>query len=164
MSQPNFPRVVFGFLTVRPTQSDGVRGGYLLTTEHGRPIEFHYTSEVRLRGPQRILFGVRVEEFLEVDLVALPLIERQSVVPSVVVVDRPALLELRTRIPAPVVCLGPSDDPNQPWSVQVHSTQPADHPEYTKAVDFAPPNFDWLEPFERLTVALSEIRETNLAA
>jgi len=164
MSQPNFPRVVFGFLTVRPTPNDGMRGGYLLTSEHGRPIEFHYTSEVRLRGPQRILFGVRVEEFLEVDLVALPLTERQSVVPSVVVVDRPALLELRTRIPASVVCLGPSDEPNLPWSIQVHATQPADLQEFQKAVDFAPPNFDWLEPFERLSAALSEIRETNLAA
>jgi hypothetical protein len=164
MSEPNLPRVVFGFLTVRPTANDGFRGGYLLTTEYGRPVEFHYTSEVRLRGPQRILFGARIDEFLEVDLLALPLTERQTMAPSVVVVDRLALLELRTRIPAPVVCLGPSDEPNTPWTVHTHSTQPNDRTEFDNAVEIAPPNFDWLEPFERLSAALTEIRETNIAA
>jgi len=164
MSQPHPTRVVFGFLTVRPTPTDGLRGGYLLTTQHGRPLEFHYTAEVRLRGPQRILFGARVDEFIEVDLLALPLTERQSAAPSVVVVDRLPLLELRTRIPAPVVCLGPSDDPIAPYSIQVHPTQPADHAEFLNAVELAPPAFDWLEPFDRLTAALSELRDVRPAA
>jgi hypothetical protein len=164
MSQPNQPRAVFGFLTVRPTPTDGLRGGYLLTTEHGRPIEFHYTAEFRLRGPQRLLFGARVDEYVEVDLLALPLTERQSVPPCVVLVDRPSLLELRSRVPAPVVCLQPSDDSERPWNVLVHDAFSDDRLEFQNAVDLAPPRFDWLEPFDRLTAALAEIRDPRLAA
>jgi hypothetical protein len=161
-SQP--PQIVFAFLTVRPTPDGGFRGGYLLTTQHGRPIEFHYTSDMRLRGPQRLLFGERIDEFVEVDLIAVPLVERQSVTPTVVVVDRTTLLELRTRIPAPVACLGPSDSQGSKWSLRVHSTQPDDEPEFLNIVALAPPNFDWLEPFDRLAAALAEIRETRIAA
>jgi hypothetical protein len=164
MNPPSQPRVVFGFLTVRATPTDGIRGGYLLTTQYGRPLEFHYTAEVRLRGPQRLLFGARVDEFVEVDLLAVPLTERQSSAPCIVVVDRPALLELRSRVPAPVVCLGPSDDSSALWSVQVHEAQSTDHAEFLNAVEIAPPRFDWLEPFERLGAALAELRDGRQAA
>ena len=158
------PQVVFAFLTIRSTPDGGLRGGYLLTTQHGRPIEFHYTSEMRLRGPQRLLFGERIDEFVEVDLMAMPLIERQTSTPTIVVVDRVQLLELRTRIPAPVVCLQPSDFEDAKWNALVHSTQPDDDAEFRSVVALAPPNFDWLEPFDRLAAALGEIKETRLVA
>ena len=161
-AQPS--QVVLAFLTVRPTSDDAVRGGYLLTTRHGRPIEFHYTADLRLRGPQRLLFGSRIEEFLEVDLLAMPLVERQSAAPNIIVVDRPALLELRTRIPAPVVLLEPSDAAEQPWAARAHPTCEGDYLEFRAILDLTPPNFDWLEPFERLGAALGEVRETRLAA
>jgi hypothetical protein len=156
--------MVLGFLTVRPTADQTLRAGYLLTTPYGRPIEFHYTADFRLRGPQRLLFGAKIDEYVEVDLLAVPLVERQSVAPRIVVVDRPALLELRTRIPAPLVLLEAASDADLRWNVTTHSSAPQDREEFEAIRELAPPNFDWLEPFERLTAALAETREQRSAA
>lgn len=156
--------MVLAFLTVRPTADQTFRAGYLLTTPYGRPIEFHYTADFRLRGSQRLLFGTKIDEYVEVDLLAVPLVERQSVAPRIVVVDRPALLELRSRIPAPLVLLEPSNEGDQRWKVTTHASAPDDREEFDAIRDLSPPNFDWLEPFDRLSAALAETREQRSAA
>lgn len=104
MSTGNKP-VVLGFLTVRATERAGWRGGYLLTTEYGRPIEFHFTSEVRLSKQQQLLFGKDVESYLFAEVIGKPMTDRQVTAPRLIAVDHAALLELRRLIPAPVVHL-----------------------------------------------------------
>jgi hypothetical protein len=167
--------VLLGFLAVRKTSADagraspadGVRGGYLITTEYGRPVEFHYTTELRLSGPQRLLFGGAAPEYLHLDLIAVPLTEKQTVAPQIVFVDSPSLLELRTRIPAPVVCISPSSIVGgdgkhfAPVSARCHPEHLGDATIFERLRELAPSQFDWLEPFDRLTGALAEIRETR---
>ena len=79
--------VLLGFLAIRKTPSEGVRGGYLITTEYGRPVEFHYTTELKLAGPQRLLFGGAAPEYLHVELIAVPLTDKQTVAPQILFVD-----------------------------------------------------------------------------
>ncbi|HVJ83644.1 MAG TPA: hypothetical protein VNC50_21435 [Planctomycetia bacterium] len=162
--------VLLGFLAIRKTPSEGVRGGYLITTEYGRPVEFHYTTELKLAGPQRLLFGGAAPEYLHVELVAVPLTDKQSVAPQILFVDSPALLELRTRIPAPVVCVSPPSIVGgdgrhlAPVAVRCHPEHPGDAAIFERLRELAPSQFDWLEPFDRLTGALAEIRETRSLA
>jgi hypothetical protein len=175
MSKPGGKGVVLGFLTVRPTATEGLRGGYLLTTDYGRPIEFHYTSEFRLTGPERLLFGTPPPEYLHVEMLAQPLTDRQTVAPRIVLVDRPNLLELRRRIPAPVVLIeSPSAESPElaadqtrhlaAFRSQTHVEFPDDAIAFERIRELTPSSFDWLEPFDRLAAALAEIRETRSLA
>lgn len=167
MNAPAAKPLVLGFMTVRKTVGDGYRGGYLLTNEYGRPIEFHYTSEVRFDRQQQLLHGTGFESYLYVDLVGKPMTDRQSTAPRIILVDHSKLLDLRTRIPAPVVCLQMNAaDPATVTApiVTTHADFGSDLAAFEKIKEKALANFDWLEPFERLEMALSEIRDPGSAA
>ena len=157
MAQPTGRGIVLGFLTVRETPDGGARGGYLLTTEYGRPIEFHYTSELRIAGPQRVLYGETALEYLHLDALAIPLTERQTAAPHAVLVDRPGLLELRRRIPAPALLVDGAE-------IRAHAAFPRDLEALARLREHVPVGFDWREPFARLTQALAEIREPRALA
>jgi hypothetical protein len=161
MTQTGTKPLVLGFMSVRAS-AGGPRGGYLLTTEYGRPIEFHYTSEVVVTPQQRILYGPGYERFLYGELIGKALTERQGAAPRLIVVDRPELLELRRHIPAPVVYLEPlptsadhpaSSNPN----VRVLGEFPHDDAAFQSVRSLAPTGFDWDEPIERVRLALAEI-------
>jgi hypothetical protein len=152
-------------LCVRDTPSGGRRGGYLLTTEYGRPLEFHYTTEVRFRGPQRVLYGAASGRRLDVELFALPLVDRQFAPPQIVFVDDEWLLGLRESTPAPVVALIECDAVGcEPWQALVHDRHRHDLSAFEAVRTLCPPSFDWLEPFARLTEALAELRDPRAAA
>lgn len=94
--------LVLGFMTARTTPG-GVRGGYLICNEYGRPIEFHYTSEVRITKAHHILYGAGIERYVHAEVLGRALIERQTKAPHLLITDCAPMLELRRAIPAPMV-------------------------------------------------------------
>lgn len=159
MSKPGKP-VVLGFMTVRPTE-EGLRGGYLLTTEYGRPIEFHYTSELIVTPSQRAIYGSHFEPYVFAEVMGRPLTERQRTPPQAIVVNRLPFLELRRFIPAPMIHLErPAADAD--LMVRAHESHPTDADLFPRMKELVPIHFDWMEPFERITAALAEIKDANL--
>lgn len=152
--------LVLGFLTVCPsTPGDGgLRGGYLLTNEYGRPLEFHFTSELRLTRQQILLHGARAETYLHAEVLAKPLTDKQGTPPRVVLVGTESLLALRKLIPAPVLYLR---GPGPKVTVSVHRDFPGDSSAFAVLETLVPTSFDWLEPFERIEQALDEVRESD---
>ncbi|MGL4464407.1 MAG: hypothetical protein ACRC1K_19825, partial [Planctomycetia bacterium] len=188
------------------------------------------------------LYGAGFDPYVYVDLLAQPMTERQTTAPRILLVDHPALLELRRFIPAPVVYLrapASADDsvlqppadwtdgvdaeasadpacsmesmddsqdadvaamestdepaagaevgaevggtgdaegvhvdavaltpravaaPAPPVHAEVHADHAVDQAAFDKCRRLTPAGFDWLEPFQRLADALSEIREAT---
>ena len=171
MGESGSKPVFLGFLTVRDTPH-GLRGGYLLTSEYGRPIEFHYTSELRIGREQRLLYGKELEPYVHSEVIGKPLTDRQSSAPRVVLVDLSSLLDLRRSIPAPVVKVSSEkamsrdqDRTEQPVAVAIecHPEFPDDRDAFERIQALAASNFDWLEPFDRLEKALAEIHQPKAA-
>ena len=79
-----------------------------------------------------------------------------------VLVDCRGLLELRRRIPAPVVL--PSRNADGGVQVQPHPDFPQDAAAFEKLRSLVASGLDWLEPFSRIEQALEEVGETPLAA
>jgi hypothetical protein len=170
--------LVLGFMAIRENNSGGLRCGYLLTTGFGRPIEFHYTSEVRFQRQQRVLFGASFEAYAFAELLAKPLTDRQSTAPRIILVNRRGLLELRRQIPAPVVFLAPLAEIEVPSEQNTFVTESSSAPfgtaclpefaqdtqAFEKIRSLAAANFDWHEPFERLDQALAEITEPSVSS
>ncbi|QDU59308.1 hypothetical protein Pan216_01360 [Planctomycetes bacterium Pan216] len=169
MGSPSSKSIVIGFLTVRPVDETALRGGYLLTTEFGRPLEFHYTSELRVSHQQRLLYGPSFDSYIQAEVIAKPMTNRQSTAPRIIVVNRMPLLDLRRHIPAPVSCLletqaKPEEPDSRPFRIEVHDEYPYDRAAFDKIQKLAAEGFDWLEPFERIEQALAEIREPGAIA
>lgn len=159
MQKPAPKSVVLGFMTVRETERGGLRGGYLLTSDYGRPIEFHYTSELRLNPQQQVLYGKAADSCLFAESLGKPMTERQGTAPLIIATDCLRLLELRCHIPAPVVFLNA-----QPVGVSdvYHGDFPQDKQAFAKIKTIVPEKFDWMEPFDRVSVALAEIRDPDV--
>ncbi len=161
MAKPEQKGIVLGFLTVRETEASSLRGGYLLTSEFGRPLEFHYTSVLRVSPLHRALHGVGFESHLYSQVLGLPLTERQATPPQMIFVDHPALLELRQFIPAPVVQLGEDAE-----TFLSHEKYPQDALAVEKLRTLLPVSLNLREPFERIDQAFFELRDrvTSIAA
>lgn len=164
MSKRGARSLVLGFIHVARPTPEAFRAGYLLTTDYGRPIEFHYTSTLRIPRRQQILHGARFEETLHAEILAKPMTDRQTTAPQIILVDSTALLALRARIPAPVVYLrSDSRTEDRSFSAIAHGDHPKDAGVFEKIRGITPTGFDWFEPFERIEAALAEIREPSAA-
>lgn len=165
MARPAPRSLVLGFLHVARPSTNTYRAGYLLTTDYGRPIEFHYTTQVNVSPLQQALYGATFERILYAEVLAKPMTDRQSAAPQMIVVDASPLLELRRRIPAPVVAVS-----RQVGEHGIAAIAQREHPNdlavFEKVCAMTPSGFDWMEPFERIAAALSEIADpaTSLAA
>ena len=164
-SDPPADPFVLGFLTVRKTAADGHRGGYLLAGATGRPLEFHYTSEVRLDPQQRTLHGDRWRQTLFVESLAVPMTRHQTRRPVAVVVDSHPLLELRRHVPVPVLRVASAAEMEDDGRCrfEAHDAFAADLEILGRFAEEVSERFDWCEPFERLAEALAEIREPTVS-
>lgn len=152
-----------GFLTIAESDGGEIRGGYLLTTEYGRPVEFHYSHPLRFTKQERVLYGSQFGPLVHAELVAKPLTDRQTVAPRAIISDRSTLLFLRRHVPAPVVWLQREQkNASEHFHAETHSEFPNDLLAFEKLRDLVPKNFDWLEPFDRIVAALQTIPETSL--
>jgi hypothetical protein len=94
---------------------NALRGAILITDAETKPFEFRITSPVRPNSYQRALYGSTLEDYVQLELIGVPLIRelRESV--DVIVVVIPSLLRIRPKIPVPVALIsgGPTELPKR---------------------------------------------------
>jgi hypothetical protein len=98
-----------GFLTV-VHEPGGYVGGYLVTNQWGRPLEFRLSTAVQPNRVQQILYGGTLEPYVCGELIGKALVDRTGVAAQLILTDSPAALELRQRLEVPVVWLASADD------------------------------------------------------
>jgi len=103
MALPAGSNKAIGFLTVVEHDLHGLFGGYLLLNETGRPLEFHCTAPVKPNRAQQILYGPTLKPFLYGEQIGATLVNKPTLVPLAVLVDRPASLAARYSVGQRVV-------------------------------------------------------------
>jgi hypothetical protein len=102
-----------GFITVVETPDLGFSGGLLVVNSHGRPVEFHCTSPVKVNRAQKILYGGTYQNFLFCDQIGASLIEKARTQPSAYVTDQVDMLPLSETVDVPVLLL-----PSEPQTIE----------------------------------------------
>ena len=97
-----------GFLTVLH-EANGYLGGYLVTNNWGRPLEFRLSTAVQPNRVQQILYAGTLESYICADLIGKTLLDKTSAAAQLVVTDTPEALDLRRRVEVPVVWLAPPE-------------------------------------------------------
>ena len=164
-----------GFLRVIEVGQDAHAGGLLVTNHLGRPLEFQCTTPVRPNRTQVILYGPTLEPFVWSELIGKTLCNRIDVKPHLILVDQPALLEIREHVSMPVACIADREasggDLPDVTRLQVgrnllrfHNEFPEDRDDVSAAAGKISSDADLLEPLERVTEALRETLRTGAAA
>ncbi len=161
-----------GFLTILQ-EANGYLGGYLVTNNWGRPLEFRLSSAVQPNRVQQILYGGTLLPYVFADLIGKTLVEKAGVAVQWVVTDREPVLELRRKIDAPVLLLADGSAAAGPELVAPATAGRGAlvcHPEFA-AVDVPVGRellsqldgaFDLAEPFARIREAVGEARKLGV--
>lgn len=166
-----------GFLTAIEVPEKGFVGGLLVTTQHGRPLEFQCTVPVKPNATQEILYGPTLAPFILGELIGATLIEKAGIKPHLVLTDREQILELRNYIDSPVAYIPLADVPadgapsaaNQAESkartggtklgrqiIHFHPAHSGDSSSLVKECELVPADANLCEPFDRVRDALQE--------
>jgi hypothetical protein len=162
-----------GFLTVLH-EASGYLGGYLVTNLWGRPLEFRLSAPVQPNRVQQILYGPTLPGYLHADLIGKTLIEKTSTPATMIVTDRPAVLDLRNNLKVPIVWIA-HDEANPEWAGIVvrpaKENQPAlvspqaypdDVPRILEMLNQFEASLDLREPFGRIREAIAEARKLGV--
>ena len=181
-----------GFLTV-VREGGGYLGGYLVTNQWGRPLEFRLSTPVQPNRVQQILYAETLEPYVCGELIGKTLVEKTGMLVRAVVTDTLAALELRQKIDVPVVLLTPhprTSPPQSPGNEHAirgpHLQFPRDeripkgekaemclksHPKFPddswivqELLDRVAEGFDLPEPFLRVREAMAEARKMGVTS
>jgi hypothetical protein len=166
-----------GFLTVLH-EANGYLGGYLVTNQWGRPLEFRLSTAVQPNRVQQILYGGTLQPYICSDLIGKTLVEKTGVPVQLVVTETEAALDLRQRLEIPVAWLPPSGSKGGPAApdhaacvctpssgqgrVFCHPRFPADVAPVREILDRLDGVVDLAEPFTRIREAMSEARKMGV--
>src|SRR3990172_13235474 len=78
-----------------------IRGGVIITDGETKPYEFRCTSPIRPTALQRVLYGDTLDEHIHIELVGIPLLKAAKEEPSLVIVRKPVLLNVRPKVSVP---------------------------------------------------------------
>lgn len=93
-----------GFLGLYETGAeDGYIGAILITDPHGIPQEFRCTLPIKPTAIQKPLYGDSMEPYIGVELCGKPLMQSVQHPPSLLLVNREFLLDVRQASGCPVV-------------------------------------------------------------
>jgi len=175
-------KTLLGFLALHTTlNEDGYLGAILVTDNQGIPQEFRCSLPVKPTTIQRPLYGERLGPYIGVKLCGIPLIESIQIKPSLIVVNKDFLVEVRVACHYPLVFLSRAGE-----AIDINSSDSEDTKVRKERIDcssgrFQPiivsphPNFhddiseareiledifnylDPLEPFERIRSAIEII-------
>jgi hypothetical protein len=149
------PTLNLGFLTVLH-EANGYLGGYLVTNQWGRPLEFRLSTAVQPNRVQQILYADTLEPYICGDLIGKTLVEKTGTPVQMVITDTAAALDLRQRLEIPVACLAP------PAPVRNHTRFPEDALFIQQMLDAVKGNIDLAEPFARIREAMGEARKLGV--
>jgi hypothetical protein len=155
-----------GFLTVLH-ENNGYIGGYLVTNQWGRPLEFRLSSAVQPNRVQQIIYGDTLEPYVCADLIAKTLVEKTPTPVQCIWTDFAPVLELRRSLELPVALW--SDSPvnralAQRTHAVCHASFPDDAPLVHDLVDRLDGTVTLSEPFARIRAAISEARKVGAAS
>jgi hypothetical protein len=159
--------ISLGFLTVLQ-EATGWLGGYLVTNNWGRPIEFRLSTAVQPNRVQTALYGPTLMEYLLADLIGKTLVEKTNAKPDLIVTDVPAILRLRSRIEIPVAAIRsqnpapmtlPLDHSRTATGLLLPAQYPTDLQTVTVLLDRVDTSVDLNEPFARIREAIAESRK-----
>jgi hypothetical protein len=145
-----------GFLTLM-REANGYMGGYLVTNQFGRPLEFRLSSAVQPNRVQQILYGETLEPYICADLIGKTMVEKTSTPSSCILTDHTAALDLRRSLEVPVACLRAKDEPDAP--VRCHPGFPDDAVFFRDLLERLNGVLDLAEPFGRIREAIGEARK-----
>ncbi len=149
-----------GFLTVLH-EASGFLGGYLVTNQWGRPLEFRLSNPVQPNRVQQILYGATLENYLCADLIGKTLLDKTSTPAQLVVTDKVEALDLRWRIDLPVGLLGEPREGARA-GLKPHSCFPQDEKRFQELLDNLNGALDLSEPFARIREAIAEARKLGV--
>jgi hypothetical protein len=143
-----------------------IRGGVIITDGETKPYEFRCTSPIRPTALQRVLYGDTLDEHIHIELVGIPLLKAAKEEPSLVIVRKPVLLNVRPKVSVPVVLaasrgVGSSGGDKQARLV-AHAEFPAEADSAQAMLAKLIEKRDLMEPFERLRVALTEAHKQRI--
>jgi hypothetical protein len=162
-----------GFLTVLQ-EGNGYVGGYLVTNQWGRPLEFRLSTIVQPNRVQQILYGQTLSPYICSDLIGKALVEKASLASSLIITDCQIVLDLRFHTDSPVVWLGPlvtMGAPSSsgscpiescPWPLYRHPRFQGDSALVMGLVERLDGVLDLAEPFGRVREAIGEARKTGV--
>jgi hypothetical protein len=165
-----------GFLTVFQ-EAGGFVGGFLVTNQWGRPLEFRLTSAVQPNRVQQILYGGTLTSYVCADLIGKALLDKVAVPVQLVVTDREPVLDLRLKVEVPVLWqAGPDDPRGQILAATGAAVVAADatrgpllcHPRFltdvtlTRELLSKADALDLGEPFARIREAVAEARKMGV--
>jgi hypothetical protein len=172
-STPSSAPLNLGFLSILQ-EGDSYLGGYMVTNQWGRPLEFRLSSAVQPNKVQQVLYAATLVPYICADLIGKALVDKTAAPAQLVITDREAVLDLRLRIEAPVVWLAPPGDPRAGGPTAVPAPGRGAllcHPRYVgdPAVIAAllaqlEPGLDLAEPFGRVRSAVGEARKLGVTA
>jgi hypothetical protein len=146
-----------GFLTVLREGNTYV-GGYLVTNQWGRPLEFRLSTPVQPNRVQQILYAETLEPYICGDLIGKTLVDKTGTAIELVVTDTEAALDLRNRLDVPVVFLIAA-----PANVRRHDRHPEDEPIIEQILEVVRGSLDLAEPFLRIREAMQEARKMGVS-
>jgi hypothetical protein len=171
------PGTNLGFLTVL-SETNGYLGGYLVTNQWGRPLEFRLSTAVQPNRVQQILYGGTLQPYICADLIGKTLVEKTAALVQLVLTDTEAVLDLRLRLDVPVAWVvapcsarfgaTPEPDPclcaQRPGQGKVlcHPRFPADAAPVRDLLERLDGALEWGEPFTRIRDAINEARKMGV--
>jgi hypothetical protein len=159
------PTLNLGFLTVLH-EPNGYLGGYLVTNQWGRPLEFRLSTAVQPNRVQQILYADTLEPYICGDLIGKTLVDKTGTPVQIVVTDTEAALDLRQRVDFPVALLAPAAPTEIPLSplpnLRGHTRFPNDGVAIHEMVEVIKGTFDLAEPFARIREAMTEARKLGV--
>ena len=155
-----------GFLTILHDNT-GYLGGYLVTNQWGRPLEFRLSTPVQPNRVHHILYGDTLEPYICGDLIGKTLLEKTSSQANVIITDHRRALDLRLRVDVPIVWLGhatkQADDPLTFKNFRCHPRFPEDAKALRAVMNQTGGVVDLAEPFTRVREAIAEARKMGVA-
>jgi hypothetical protein len=166
---PSTSSLNLGFLTVLHEPS-GYVGGYLVTNQWGRPLEFRLSSAVQPNRVQQILYAGTLTPYICAELIGKTLVDKTAVPIRLLVTDTETVLEVRRKLDVPVAWVAP-DEPDQTGQagllirgrVLCHADFPDDAPAITEVLDRVAGLLELSEPFSRIREAVAEARKMGVA-
>lgn len=162
-----------GFMTILQ-EASGHLGGYLVTNQWGRPLEFRLSTAVQPNRIQQILYGGTLQPYVHADLIGKTLVEKTTTTANFIITDRASLLDLRQQVDAPVLWLARPEDPVPENAACVrpargneggafrHGRFPEDAAALSELLDRLSGCLELSEPFSRIREAVAEARKLGV--
>lgn len=166
--------IKLAFLGIEPfDDGTAVRGAVLITDSETKPLEFRITSPVRATMFQKMLYGNTLDEYVDLDLISIPLIKALREDVDLIVISSPSLLQIRPKVSLPVALINKqaistrtmddkSGSPVQTITITIHTDYPAEKEATHSILQPIIQKRDIFEPFERIKIALAEAHKQKV--